>query len=309
MLDKLIKEAVVIVAGKQSGEIIEFLDRNRYINEFLIAKKMDITVNQVRNILYRLSDKGLVSSTRKKDKKKGWYTYFWKVETLKALEFFRDILIKRIEQISFQIKSRETKDFYICERCNIEFSEENALLYDFTCNDCGGIFSAKDNTSVLNEFSRNLDKLRRKLKLVNQEINKEKEKIEKKRIKEIRKEEKEKQKKRAAKRKLLKKKSKTKKITKKKKLVKKPKKRMVKIKTKAKKKVVKKKPLKKGKPKKKASVRKLKISSAKKKVVKKKPVKKKAVKKIKAKKKIVKKKVVKKKKKKSLKRKVTKKKK
>ena len=41
MLEKLIKEAVTEIVGKQAADIIDFLDHKKYINEFLIAKKMN----------------------------------------------------------------------------------------------------------------------------------------------------------------------------------------------------------------------------------------------------------------------------
>jgi len=199
MLEKFLKEVMTIVVGKQAEEIVDLLDTKKHINEFLIAKKLNITINQTRNILYRISDYGLVSSIRKKDKKKGWYTYFWKIEILKSLGFLRNILIKKIDQLNHQIKSRETKEFYVCERCNIEFNAENALLYNFTCNECGNIFVMKDNTKVVREFKKNLDKLKKELKFVEEEIKKEKDKLEKKKLKEIIKQKAEKKLKRASK--------------------------------------------------------------------------------------------------------------
>ena len=123
MLKKILKEAVFIVVGKSSEQLVDLLSGKKYINEFTLAKKMDLTINQVRNLLYKLADYDLVSSIREKDKKKGWYTYFWKIESLKCLEFLRGILIKKIDQIEHQIKSRETKKFYICERCKITMSK------------------------------------------------------------------------------------------------------------------------------------------------------------------------------------------
>jgi len=194
MLKKFLREVVSIVVGKQAEEIVDLLDSEKYVNEFLIAKKLDLTINQTRNILYKISDYGLVSSVRKKDKKKGWYTYFWKMEILKSLEFLRGTLIKQTEQINYQIKSRETKRFYACEKCNIEFSEENALLNNFTCPECGGIFAVKDNSKFLKELGKSLDKLKRELTFVNIEIKKEEERIEKEKIKEIKKEERKKMK-------------------------------------------------------------------------------------------------------------------
>jgi|TARA_Y100000034_G_scaffold102405_1_gene127252 transcription factor E len=190
MLKKFLEEIVVDLAGKQAEEMVDLLSTPKYINEFLIAKKLNITVNQVRNMLYKLSDQGIVSHIRKKDKRKGWYTYFWKIEILKSLEVLSNIFKKRIIQIDYQIKNREMKVFYICKRCNVEFNEENALLQNFTCNECGNIFEIKDNTKLLRELKRDLVKNERKFSLVNEEIKDEKEKIEKKKMKIRKKEEK-----------------------------------------------------------------------------------------------------------------------
>src|SRR3989344_1772326 len=215
MLKKILRDAVVIVVGKQAEEIADLLNTQKHVNEFLIAKKLKITINQTRNILYKLTDNGLVSNIRKKDKKKGWYTYFWKIEILKTLEFLKNTLSKKIEQINNQIKSRETKDFYICERCDIEFNEENALINNFICNECGGVFSLKDKEKVLKEFKKELDKLKRDLSFVDEEIVKEKEIDEKKRFKESKKFKKEKERLSKLKREMAKKKSsKTQKIIK-----------------------------------------------------------------------------------------------
>lgn len=190
MLKKLLMEIVVSIAGKQAEEIVNLLDGEKYVNEFIIAKKLNLTINQTRNILYKISDEGLVSFIRKKDKRKGWYTYFWKIEILKSLEFLKENLMKKMDQVSHQIKSRQTKEFYSCETCNIEFSEENALIRDFTCNECGNIVSRKDNSSAIKEYTKELDKLKKELELVEEEVRIEKEKVDKKKAKEMKKEEK-----------------------------------------------------------------------------------------------------------------------
>ncbi|MEK6757592.1 MAG: hypothetical protein AABX88_00545 [Nanoarchaeota archaeon] len=185
MLNKFLKEVISVIVGKQAEDIVELINSKKHVNEFIIAKKLDITINQTRNILYKLSDHGIVSSIRKKDKRKGWYTYFWKIETVKALEFLRGILNKKIGQLTSQINSRELKDYYVCERCVIEVNEENALAYDFTCNECGDIFTIKDKTKDLKNFRKDLTRLQKELELVNVEMEKEQSIVEKKRVKEI----------------------------------------------------------------------------------------------------------------------------
>ena len=201
MLENLIKEVISLVAGKQAEEIVDLLYSQKYINEFVIAKKLNLTINQTRNMLYKISDYGLVSSMRKKDKRKGWYTYFWKIEILKALEFLKENLMKKIDNIEHQIKSRETKRFYVCDRCHIELSEENALLNNFTCTECGNVLSLKDNTKVVKDLKKNKEKLEKDLKTVEDEIAIERGKEDKKKGKMLKKEEKEKAKKAKASRK------------------------------------------------------------------------------------------------------------
>ncbi len=235
MLKKFLRDAVNLVVGKQAEEIVNLLDTDKYVNEFILAKKLDITINQTRNILYKMSDHGLVSSIRKKDKKKGWYTYFWKIEILKSLEFVRNDILKKISQLENQIKRRETKRFYVCKRCNIELNEENSLLHSFTCRECGDVLMLKDNTKVIREMKKNMERLKKDLDFVDEEIEKEKEKIEKRKLRELKKEERARKrklrmrrKKRKKKGKLKKKKSKRK-IKRAKKKVKKPKIRKKKV--------------------------------------------------------------------------------
>ena len=199
MTQKFLNEALSSVVGKQGEELLEMLDDKKYVNEFLIAKKLNITINQARNILYRLSDKGLVSSIRKKDKRKGWYTYFWKIELLKSLFFLREMLSEKISQIEHQIKSRETKRFYFCDRCHVEYNEENSLFHDFICDECGNVLVFKDNEKLLKDLKKELQKFDNQRKEIDVEISKEKEKLEKKKRKNERKEEKEKKMKKEAK--------------------------------------------------------------------------------------------------------------
>jgi transcription factor E len=193
MREQFLKEVVTIVAGKQTEGIVDLLNGKKNVNEFIIAKKLNLTINQTRNILYKLSDYGLVSSIRKKDKKKGWYTYFWKIEILKSFDFLKNILEKNLDQITHQLKSRETKLFYICERCNIEFNEENALNHDFICNECGNVFTLKDSSKILKELKKDMEKIKKELEMVNLEILKEKEIEDKEKMRQLKKEVKEKE--------------------------------------------------------------------------------------------------------------------
>ncbi|MCR4327872.1 MAG: hypothetical protein NUV46_04820 [Nanoarchaeota archaeon] len=197
MLSDLLEEIVISIVGKPASGIVDLLNTPKYVNEFIIAKKLGVTINQTRNILYKISDYGLVSSVRKKDKKKGWYTYFWRFEILKCLEFLKEHLAKNKKEITEEIVLRKSKVFYVCESCNLEYSEDESLLMDFTCDECGEVFTVKNNSKLIKDLDKALVKIDEKSKVVEAELEKEFLKLGKKKDLEFKKEQKEKDKKKA----------------------------------------------------------------------------------------------------------------
>ncbi len=197
---KLLKDLVEELAGMSSGQIVGILYDKKDVNEFLIAKKMEMTINQVRNILYKLSADGLVSFTRKKDKRKGWYIYYWTLNTEKCLVKLEETLLKKIQELHQQLKSRETKRFYICKPCNIEVSEENALEHGFSCEECAGVYELAESESHIKEINNKRIRLERELKVIREELLTLRSSKEKKREKKEKKEEKNKAKEKAEKR-------------------------------------------------------------------------------------------------------------
>jgi transcription initiation factor TFIIE subunit alpha len=155
----ILREVVSSVAGEKARGIIDLLVDKKNVNEFLIAKKLKLTINQTRNILYKLADDGLVSFIRKKDSKKGgWYTYFWTLNHDRGLNRYRDILLKNIENLKKEINSKKTERFFFSQNCGLEFTEENALVHDYTCPECGEILQLKDNSKEITHFEKEVKK-------------------------------------------------------------------------------------------------------------------------------------------------------
>jgi len=164
-----------------------------YLARSLIAKKMKLTINQTRNILYKLGDEGLVGFIRKKDSKKGgWYTYFWTLNPEKGMMRYKESLLKNMETINNQIKSKRTERFFFSPNCSIEFNEETALLNEYTCPECGEILQLKDNSKEIVVLEKEIIKLNGLLAGVDAEIKLIQEKDEKIKFKKIKVEEKKK---------------------------------------------------------------------------------------------------------------------
>lgn len=131
---------------------------------------MNLTINQVRNILYKLSAEGLVSFTRKKDKKKGWYIYFWTLNTEKCLMKIEAELEKKMSEFKQLLNDRETKRYYSCKSCNIEVGEEKALEGDFSCDECAEVYTLVDNTNALRDIKGKITKKENELKDIRNEL-------------------------------------------------------------------------------------------------------------------------------------------
>jgi len=198
---KFLKDIVGEVAGKQAVEIVDLLVGKKDVNEFLIAKKLKLTINQTRNILYKLSNYRLVSFIRKKDKRKGWYIYFWTLNTLKSLELLEKRLMEELGQVEKQLKNRRIKRFYFCKTCNIEVGEETALLNNFVCPECGQVYELAKIDKTVKELENKVNRLRKDLVIIGEEKEKILEKLRKKRKRELKKIEKLKKKKRKVKKK------------------------------------------------------------------------------------------------------------
>ncbi|MAG39718.1 hypothetical protein CMI41_02015 [Candidatus Pacearchaeota archaeon] len=181
MQEKLLFDLVEELAGEETGRIVSILFNKKNVNEFLISRKMELTINQVRNILYKLSNFGLVSFIRKKDNKKGWYIYYWTLNTEKSLAMIESSLQKKITELQQELQRRETERFFVCKPCGIETTEALALEHGFSCEECAEVYNLSDNTKIIRETKSKITKKQREHELIKIELAGVREKIKKKR--------------------------------------------------------------------------------------------------------------------------------
>ena len=167
----LLNTIVASVAGSSASGIVDLLYNKKNVNEFLIAKKLKLTINQTRNVLYRLADEGLVSFIRKKDTKKGgWYTYYWTLNSGKSLIKFQSNLQKSIEGLQQQLVLRRQGQFFMCKNCGLELNEEGALTHNYTCPECGQVLEVKDLSVEIAQLEREITRLQTLLATVQTEV-------------------------------------------------------------------------------------------------------------------------------------------
>ena len=156
---KIVEEFVFEIGGKEAIKILSLLKDRDNLSEFDIADEIKLSINQVRNLLYKLGSHNLVYSNRKKDREKGWYIYYWTFNFKHA----RDLLVTRkqheIRNLKEELEKERQHKFFVCPNDGIRLELEEALENSYKCSECGSILRQEDSTKKINEIELRMHKL------------------------------------------------------------------------------------------------------------------------------------------------------
>jgi len=111
-----------------------------------ISRKLNLKLNTVRKILYKLYDARLVDYTREKEEDINWYTYTWKPTLDKLPWVVRKRAQEMLKKLKEQLIVEENNMFFYCPKCEIKYIFEEAMDCGFRCPHCGGALKEYDNS-------------------------------------------------------------------------------------------------------------------------------------------------------------------
>jgi len=162
--NKIVEEVIVEIAGPDVVPLIKLLRNKRNVSEFKLADSMKQEVNIVRNMLYRLYDANLVSFIRKKDKKKGWYIYYWTFDSKRVRYLVRTLKQKRLEKLKERLMREKQENFYLCPDKCVRLDFDQAMNFEFKCPECGKLISQEDNAEKIAAIEKEISELEKGLK-------------------------------------------------------------------------------------------------------------------------------------------------
>ncbi len=185
----MIKDVVSKVAGEDCVPIILDLEGRENVSEFIIADELNIDIRELRRKLYRLWEAGLVRFKRKKDKKRGWYIYYWTFIPSRVWFLYRDLRVKKLQKLKERLEQEENNEFYLCPNGCVRLDFSQAVEFDFKCPECGALLIPNDNSRTIAHLREEIAKLTKEIeefdkkerefeKSQKAKIKKEKEKIE-----------------------------------------------------------------------------------------------------------------------------------
>ncbi|HLC58476.1 MAG TPA: hypothetical protein VJI68_01310 [Candidatus Nanoarchaeia archaeon] len=154
-----IKETLLEIGGEFSYELYKILKGKENVDEFDIAEKIKISINQLRNLIYKFEQYNLISSTRKKDRKKGWYIYFFTLNQRQVEDMVKKIKSDKIKKLEKQLERETNFQFYRCPNKCIRIPTENAMENNFLCVECGSLLEHEDQEKIVSKIKRSIKDL------------------------------------------------------------------------------------------------------------------------------------------------------
>lgn len=180
-----IAELVKEIAGKEAVPLVLEIKNKENVSEFKLADKLKKSVNEVRNYFYRLHEHEIVHFMRKKDKKKGWYVYYWTFDHRKAKNLLLGLKRKNIRELRDLIRQDSSAIFFICPKGCTRVNTENALEIGYRCTECNSLLNPDDVSKRIKETYERIKKLEQEMGLLSSEVVKEEEKRLKKAVKRL----------------------------------------------------------------------------------------------------------------------------
>lgn len=158
-IDEFIREVV----GDDAVKLVNLLKNKTNVSEFKLAEKLKLTVNHARNILYRLQEYNLVTSVRRKDKKKGWYIYYWTFNVSHAKMMLSSLKKKKLDDLRGKLTAESLDSFFLCPKDYTRLKVDYAIEHDFKCPECGTLLKQQDNDQYLAKIKKEIEALEQDL--------------------------------------------------------------------------------------------------------------------------------------------------
>jgi len=153
---KIVEEVVAELAGEDVVPLVKVMQKKANVSEFKLASAIKKEINITRNMLYRLYHINLVSFIRKKDKRKGWYIYYWTFNDKNINYLAKDLKKKKLERLSERLDREKTSQFYICASGCMRLDFEQATEFEFKCPECGELLQIQDNSKKIQELEEEI---------------------------------------------------------------------------------------------------------------------------------------------------------
>ncbi len=142
--------------GEGTDEIITADCKTRFNKE--------LRLNTVRKVLYKLYDHGLVSCTRVRDEKTGWFIFYWRLQPDQLDAFIRSRKKRALDKLKQRLDYERSHTFFVCKTDgDIRVTFEEGMETSFKCGKCGNQLDSSENADIVTVLESKIQKLEAEL--------------------------------------------------------------------------------------------------------------------------------------------------
>jgi transcription initiation factor TFIIE subunit alpha len=165
VLDEELMKVARLFGGDDAVTVVNILKMKSEATDEMLANESTVRLNTVRKILYKLYDHGLVSCTRVRDEKTGWFIFYWKLQLDQLDAFIRSRKRRVLEKLRHKLDYETNHSFFICKKCgDVRVTFEEAMESSFRCSKCGGQLESSDNAAVVEFLEKRIKQIEDELK-------------------------------------------------------------------------------------------------------------------------------------------------
>jgi len=165
VLDGELIKVANFIGGEEAVRVVETLKKIGEASDDKIATESGVRLNSARKILYKLYDHALVSCSRFRDEKSGWYIFYWKLQQDQLDAFIRGRIRRCLNKLKSRLEYERSHSFFVCRKCpSVRLPFEEAVESAFCCTSCGEQLINLDNSKIVENLSIIITKLEEGLK-------------------------------------------------------------------------------------------------------------------------------------------------
>jgi len=157
--NKLVDDVITQIAGEHGVSLVNSFKNKKNTSEFIIAEKTGFEINTTRNILYKLYHANMVSFTRKKDKQKGWYIYYWTFKPKRIKDILISLKKKRLEKLQEQLHRENASFFFRCSANCMRLNFDQAVDFNYKCPECGSLMEQENSDAKKAQIKQEIEEL------------------------------------------------------------------------------------------------------------------------------------------------------
>ena len=159
---KRLKDLVFSLAGDLGIKIIEILLSREELSDDELSQIIGIRVNDVRRILYRLYEYGILMYRRTRDPETNWFVYYWRLNPAGFLDSLRRRHNRLLKLLKERLAYEENNMFYICKNKCVILTFDEAIESSFKCPVCGGPLEFYDNSLIKEILKKKISEIENK---------------------------------------------------------------------------------------------------------------------------------------------------